>query len=131
MKKALSLVEVLISVMLISVVIASILQIKQNNLHFLDKSKESAKNDAYISMVSLVDEKGFRNKNIRLTDVVNFNDDDIRKELKEIKIKVKDEELDPLEFTTDEYTLIVNIKQTNLTIDDKVQKSFYRFSLDN
>ncbi|MCK5111615.1 MAG: hypothetical protein KAQ94_08850 [Arcobacteraceae bacterium] len=128
-KQAITLVEVLVSVMLISVVIVSLLQIKENNLHFLEKSKDTIKYNSYIAMVSLDNDKNIRNKNIYLDEEIKFKDDDIRKEFKNIKIKVKDEELEPIEFSTDEYTLQINIKQTSLSMENKTQKSFFRFSL--
>ena len=129
-KQAISLIEVLISVMLISVVIASLLQIKENNLHFLEKTKDTIKYNSYISMVSLDNDKKMRNKNIYLGDIVKFKDDDIRKKLKHIKIAVKDQQLDPFIIAKDEYSLTINIKQTTLSIEDKIKKNFYRFSLE-
>ncbi len=128
-KQAITLVEVLVSVMLISVVIVSLLQIKENNLHFLEKSKDTIKYNSYIAMVSLDNDKKIRNNNIYLDEEIKFKDDDIRREFKNIKIKVKDEELEPIEFSTDEYTLQINIKQTSLSMENKTQKSFFRFSL--
>ncbi len=131
-KQAISLVEVLVAVMLISVVIVSILQIKENNLYFLEKSKESTKYNAYISMIALDNDKTkLNNDNIYLSDKINFKDDEIRKVLKEIKIKRKEKELKPIEFNSEEYNLQINIKQTKLSIEDKIQKNFYRFSLVN
>ncbi len=131
MKKAISLIEVLISVMLISIVIVSLLQIKENNLFFLQKTKDTTKYNSYISAISLDNKNNIRNKNIFLGDEVKFKDDEIRRELKSIKIKVKDENLDPLELGNEEYQLKVNIKKTHLSIDDKIKKIFYRFSLEN
>lgn len=129
-KKALSLVEVLISVMLISVVIVAMLQMKENNLYFLEKTKDSIQSNAYISMLALDESIKFRNENVYLDKKFDFKDDDIRKELKNVKIKLEDEELKPLEFTSNDYLLKINIKQTSLNIDEK-KKIFYRFSLEN
>ncbi len=131
MKQGISLIEVLISVMLISLVIVSLLQIKENNLHFLEKSKDRIKYNSYISMIALDNTIELRNKNIYLGDNIDFKDDKIRKELKNIKIEVKDKEDDLIEFNVDDYSLIINIKQTSFNIEDKIKKHFYRFSLDN
>ena len=72
---------------------------------------------------------------------VSFKDHEIQNELKKIKIKVKDKELDPILFRNNNYNLSVNIKQTTYNICTKtdytacqeyeIQKQFYRFSLDN
>ena len=130
-KKAISLVEVLISVMIISVVIVTILQIKQNNLNFLEKSKDISKNNAYISLIALNNKKNSVNKNIYLSDEIKFKDDDIRRDLKKVKIKVKDEELEPIEFSSEDYSISINTKKTTLSIGEDYQKIFYRFSLDD
>ncbi len=128
-KDAISLVEVLISVMLISVVITSILQIKENNLHFLVKTNEMYKNNMYVSTLAI--DKSIKDGNTYLKDKLDFNDDDIRKSLKNIKIDVKNKEQEPLVFITDEYSLIINIKSVNLKLNDTYEKQFYRFSLAN
>jgi Tfp pilus assembly protein PilV len=130
MKKSLSLVEVLISVMLISIVVVALLQIKENNLHLLRKTKDMLKYNSYISLVALEnDDKKLRNKSFYLDKKIKFKDDDIRKELKLIKVKIKDKKLKPTRFETDKQVLIINIKQTNISIKDDAMKKFYRFSL--
>ncbi len=126
-KQAISLVEVLVSVMLISVVIVSLLQIKENNLHFLDKSKDMVKYNSYISMIAL--DGNIKDGNVYLGDKINFNDDDIRKELKTVRIKVKNEDLEPILFSTDEYSLQINTSKVTLNIEDKIKKQFFRFKL--
>jgi len=128
MRQSLSLIEVLISVMLISVVIVSMLQIKENNIHFIEKSKDSIKYNEYISMIAF--DKSTNGK-IYLSDKVNFKDDDIRRDLKNIKIEKKIENLESLEFSTDEYNLRVDIEEISFKIDKKFEKKFYRFSLVN
>ncbi len=117
--------------MIIFVVIASILQIKDNNLNFLEKFETTTQNNSYFSAIALDDEKKIRNKSIYLGDELNFNDDEIRKKLKKIKVQIKDQELEPLVFSSDEYNISIYIKQTTLSIDKTAQKVFYRFSLDN
>jgi len=130
-KQGLSLIEVLISVMLISVVIVAILQIKENNLYFLDKTQQSSKFNSYIYLLSLDNSKNLRDTNIYLSDKFDFKDDDIRKELKQIKINIKDEELDTIELVNEEYSLDINIKQTNISIDKESKHQFYRFALND
>ena len=130
-KQGLSLIEVLISVMLISVVIVAILQIKENNLYFLDKTQQSSKFNSYIYLLSLDNSKNLRNTKIYLSDKFDFKDDDIRKELKQIKINIKDEELDTIELVNEEYSLDINIKQTNISIDKESKHQFYRFALND
>jgi hypothetical protein len=127
-KDAVSLVEVLISVMLISVVIVSLLQIKDNNLYFLDKSKKITKYNAYISMVALDNNK---DGNIYLNNYIDFRDDELRREFKKIKIKVRNDDLKSLKIGTNEYMIYINIQQTKLNIEDKIERNFYKFTLNN
>jgi biopolymer transport protein ExbD len=127
-KDAISLIEVLISIMLISVVVVSLLQIKENNLYFLTKTKDMAKYNSYVSMVALdINKDG----NIYLDKKVDFKDDDIRRQLKEIKIKVKNKDFDNLQLGSYEYSIAVNINETKFNIEDKVDRTFYRFSISN
>ena len=127
-KDAVSLVEVLISVMLISVVIVSLLQIKENNLYFLDKTKKMSKYNAYLSMVALDNNK---DGNIYLNNYIDFRDDELRKEFKKIKIKVRNNDLKSLKIGTNEYMIYVSIQETKLSIEDKIEKKFYKFTLNN
>lgn len=130
-KDGISLIEVLISIMLISVVIASIFQIQKNNLNFLEKSKSTIKNSEYISLVALNKEDKLINKDLYLNNEIKFNDDDLRKELKSIKINVKDKELDTLKFDDDKYSVSIKTIETTYKIDNTTQKQFYIFTLDN
>lgn len=126
-KQAISLVEVMVAVMLISVVIVTLLQIKENNLSLLDKSQKSSKQNSYISMVAL--ENNIKNGNVYLSDKLDFKDDDIRRELKDIRIEVKNTNLPPLKFSNDKFKIQIDIKQTTLSIDENIQKQYYRFKI--
>jgi len=126
-KQAISLVEVLVSVMLISVVIVSLLQIKENNLMLLEKLRITSKLNSYISIVALDD--SIKDGNIYLSQELDFKDDDIRKSLKDIKVEAKNEKLKPLIFNSDEYNIQINIKQTSLSIDNTLKKQFYKFTI--
>ena len=126
-KQAISLVEVLVSVMLISVVIVSLLQIKENNLMLLEKLRITSKLNSYISIVALDD--SIKDGNIYLSQELDFKDDDIRKSLKDIKVEATNEKLKPLIFDSDEYNIQINIKQTSLSIDNTLKKQFYKFTI--
>jgi len=128
-KQAISLVEVLVAVMLISVVIVSLLQIKENNLTLLDKLTVSSKLNSYISIIALKNDN--KEGMIYLDQELYFKDDDIRKSLKDIKIEVKNEILSPLKFEVEKYKIQIDIKQTVLSIDDTFKKQFYTFTIVN
>ncbi len=126
MKQSFSLVEVLVAVSLISTVIVTTLQMQQNNIFFLEKFKESSTQNSYISLATS-SSKTLRNKKIILSDVVNFNDDDIRKELKDIRVKVVDSKADNVKIPKNDFLEGKVIQSTYST--DKVTKIFYTFKL--
>ena len=132
MKKSFTLIEVIISVTILSIVISAVLQIQQNNLNDLDKFQSSFKNNEYISMSSLYDKKEKENINTHfyLDDIVKYKDDNIRKELKNIKIYIKTKLIDTIDLSSDEYDLRIKIYKENYKIKDSISKNFYTFKLD-
>jgi hypothetical protein len=124
--------EVLIAVVLITTVIAAILQTKNNSLFFLEKFQTSS---FYHSCISLSTDSNAsnRNKNIYVSDSVNFGDDDIRKKLKEIKIHVKDEEkIDEKKLPDNDYIKTASINKSTYKIeknDKTISQTIYSFTL--
>ncbi len=129
MKKSFTLIEVIIAVALLSVVLLSLFQIRSNNIFILEKTDEKIKDKQYLSMV--YDTKGYskRNENIYLDRYFNIKDDDLRRKLKEIKIKVKDEILDLNVIKTDIYNIRIQEFETSYSIENKIIKNIYRFEL--
>jgi len=87
-KKAFTLIEVMVAVMIISVVIMALLQMNANNTHIFSQVKNQETASQYLSL--LVGTKyGFDNEKISLEALVSdFNlDDDIRRELKHTQIQ--------------------------------------------
>jgi prepilin-type N-terminal cleavage/methylation domain-containing protein len=131
-KKAFSLIEVLVAVMLLTVVIGVVLKVQQNNLFFVEQFKESSKNDEYLSIATLDQNKSkdLRNTHIYLDKVVDFKDDDVRKILKELKVTIKDKELDEVTLSAGDYQIIMKQYESEYKIDGKVNKKFYSFELE-
>jgi prepilin-type N-terminal cleavage/methylation domain-containing protein len=127
MKKALTLIEVLVAIMLISVVITAMLNIKSNNLYMLDKFKESTLYNSYISLA--VDTNNLKDQNIYLDNIIKIDDDQIRKELKSIKVVVKNLDDDEIKLPPNDYVQLATIKKTKFSIDDR-SKIFYKFKLE-
>jgi len=128
MRKAFSLVEVLISVMLISVVIGSLLQMKTNNISYLEKFKLSQEENGYICL-STQKTDNLEYKKIYLNDVVDFGVDEIRRKFKDIKIELKQEEMKEIELPENDYVQTAKIIQSKYTLNEKTTKSFYEFRL--
>jgi len=132
MKRSLTLVEVLISIILLTVVIAVILQIKTNNLFYLEKFKKSTINNSYISLV-VTQATSNRNENIYLKDKLNLNDDEINKEFKDIKINVKDIAANDILFEENDYIKTAKVTQSIYSIDQNEndhKQSFFIFKFE-
>lgn len=128
MKKSFSLIEILVAVSLITTVIVAILQMQQNNIYFLEKFKKTSLDNGYISS-AVSSSKNMRNKDIILSDLVDLKDDDIRKELKNIKIKVKDERVKDIELPENEYIKSAKVIKTTYSLNNK-NKVFYNFTIE-
>ncbi len=130
MKKAISLVEVLVSIMLITTVIVAILQMKDNNFFLLEKFKKTSLYNSYISLAVTIGIN--RNEKVYLDDIVNFDDNDIRKDFKEVRILVKDKNLKDIILPENEYLRFISVVESNYTMslhNDTAQQKFYTFKL--
>ena len=127
MRKALSLVEVLFAIILITIVIGTMLEIKSNNIFFLEKFKNTSLYNSYISLAIQEDNK--EDKNIYLDEVASFNDDEIRKKLKQIKIEIKLEDDEEMNLPDNDYVKTAKIIKTTYTVENQASKVFYRFEL--
>jgi len=110
MRKAFTLIEVMISVVIISVVIAALIQMFANNTHIFSLLKSQSKINSYISLFIANDNYGLENKEVSLDDLVSdFQvESELRAELRETKAKIiyKDlESIDMREFQEDEETV--------------------------
>lgn len=129
LKKALSLIEVIIAISLLSFVIVTLLSLKDQNIFLINKVKGSFITNTYFSSLVLSTEiKEGENKNIYLSDVMTFSKDEDNRMLKNIKIHFKNKQYDKEEFNLPlkkiEFTKFENIyKYENRT------KIFYTFGL--
>jgi len=130
-KKAFSLIEVIIAITMLSVVMISVFQIKQNNLFNIEKFKKTNTNNEYITISTLYENNNSEdlNTNIYLNKLVEFKDDDINKKLKNIKVYIKSKIIDTIDLSSDELTLNVEIYERNNKITDEINKNFYTFKL--
>ena len=100
-RNAFTLIEVMIAVMIISVVIMALLQMYANNTHIFSSMKQQTKINQYSSFLISNENYGFGDKNIYLHALVRDFDleDDLRRELKEIKIKMLYKELKTIDIS--------------------------------
>lgn len=130
MKKSFSLMEVLIATTLLSVVMLSLFQVKSNNIFIVDKSSKEDKNKAYLMAAMDTKEYQKRNKNVYLDKLFSMQDDDVRREFKKIKIKIKDEVLDSNSFKVSNFTLKTNNFKTSYSFENGLKKDIYKFKLE-
>lgn len=130
MNRAFFLIEVLISIVLISGVILTLFKIKENNLNFLDKYYSSNSFSSFISIFALNNTK-IENKNstVYLNDIIEFKDDTIRKKIKSVKAKIDEDKLDNKEIKSEDFTINIDTYESKYIIDNEVQRTVYTVKL--
>lgn len=119
MKPALSFIEVIISILLISVSVGALYKIETNSDSLITNLPKNQKIDNMISCVEISNS----DKNFYFTDENNIKNDDIRRYLKEVKINIKQEIL-PVQTKLDN-KVISNFGLTRISID-KEEKTLIR-----
>ena len=122
--------EVIIAVVMLSVVMIALLQIKSDSIFLVSKSNEKSKLLDYIQLVINIDNEDIKNENIFVGKVYNFKNDDIRKEFKDIKIKVKSEQIDSKDYSTDSVKFKIITNANSYSIDDDIKKNIYTFKIE-
>ncbi|MCK4875090.1 MAG: prepilin-type N-terminal cleavage/methylation domain-containing protein [Sulfurimonas sp.] len=125
MRKAFTLIEVMVAVLIISVVIMALFQMKGNSSHiFLNLSKKLELNQ-YSSFFISNDNYGFEKQTTTLDELLgNFKvEDELRQELKKAKIEVIYQELEQIDMSeqSDENSssgMIFEIGKTILKTDE-------------
>ena len=83
MKKAFSLMEVIIAIVILSVVMVALLKIKSENISIVSKSEQKIKLNEYILLaIDFKDKIENKNEDISL-EKYKYENDDLRKELKD------------------------------------------------
>ena len=85
--------EVIISIVILSVVMVALLKIKSENISIVSKSEQKIKLNEYILLAINFEDIENKNEEISL-EKYKYENDDLRKELKDIKVSIKDEKID-------------------------------------
>lgn len=90
-KKAFTLIEVMVAVMIISVVIMAMIRMYSNNTYLFSSYKNHASVSQYSTFLIANDAYGFENKDITLNDLLQdfALDDNLRREMKSKKAQIK------------------------------------------
>jgi hypothetical protein len=125
-KSSFTLIEVIIAVTLLSIVIVSVLKIKENNFSNISKLNTINQDLQLLSIVSIdPNYDDSLNKHFYLDKVLSVKDDNLRKKLKNTKVYIKSQEEDYQEL--DSFAL--KIIKTKYTIENKASNSIYTFKI--
>jgi hypothetical protein len=127
MKQAISLIEVLISILLLTFVVSLSIWIQTNSITTISKSNHIIKNNSYISMIVTPNQK---TQKIFLSNKVNFNYDKARQELKNIKIKINTTTKPLSKLPQNNYIKTINITTTTYIINDNYKQKFYELKIE-
>ena len=132
-RSAFTLIEVMVAVMIISVVIMALLQMQGNTTHIFSKLGDTIKVNQYTSLFISNKDYGFEKKSVDLDDLLSdFKvEDELRRELKTIKVKVDYEKLktmDMREIEEGSSSMIFELGKTMLNVGES-SSSIMRFKI--
>lgn len=132
MKKAFSLMEVIIAIVMLSVVMITLLKIKSENIFLISKNDENTKSNDYILLsVDFEDEISNKNEDIFLDKKYQYINDDVRKELKDIKILIKDDKIESKSIESDlNYINTTIFSRTYSLENSNIKKKIYTFKIE-
>jgi len=115
-KKAFTLIEVMIAVMIVSIVIAALFKLRGDTNHLFSRIQQEQKKSTYATLILWNDKYGFNKEDINMYRLVdNFElDNDTRRELKNIKAKVRYSKIKSIDLDT----LVIEIGKTELLFDN-------------
>lgn len=132
-KKSFSLMEVIIAVMILSVVMVALLQIKTENIFLISKTNERVKLNEYVQLsvdLKKVNEESSEDIELFLDKKYPFINDDIRKELKEIKVDIREKKEDEYKIETPSENLNVTIYSRTYSINEDIKKKIFNFKFE-
>lgn len=131
MKKAFSLMEVIVSIVILSFVMITLLQIKSENIFLISKSDEKTKVNDYI-LLAIDFKNNIENKNeeIDLYKNYKFENEDVKRELKDIKVTIKDEKIDSESINSDSNTINITTFSRTFSLENSdIKKKLYSFKI--
>ena len=125
--------EVIIAVMILSVVMVALLQIKTENIFLISKTNERIKLNEYVQLsvdLKKVNEESSEDIELFLDKKYPFINDDIRKELKEIKVDIREKKEDEYKIETPSENLNVTIYSRTYSINEDIKKKILNFKIE-
>ena len=125
--------EVIVAVMILSVVMVALLQIKTENIFLISKTNERVKLNEYVQLsvdLKKVNEDNSDNIELFLDNKYPFVNDDIRKELKEIKVVVREKKEDEYKIEALSEDLNIAIYSRTYSINEDIKKKIFNFKFE-
>ena len=132
MKKAFSLMEVIISVVILSVVMITLLQIKSNNIQLASKSEEKNKSNDYILMaLSFNDSITNKNESVLIDKKYTYDNEEINEEIKNRKVNIKDDKLESKTIESHKNSINISTSFRSFSLENSdIQKKIYTFKIE-
>jgi hypothetical protein len=129
--KAFSLMEIIVSIVILSFVMITLLQIKSENIFLISKSNEKVKvNDYILLAIDFKNKIEDKNEEIDLYKNYKFENEDIRKELKDIKVTIKDEKIDSEYINSDFNNINITTFSRTFSLENTdIKKKLYSFKI--
>ena len=129
--KAFSLMEVIVSIVILSFVMITLLQIKSENIFLISKSNEKVKvNDYILLSINSKDEILNKNEDIFLDKKYKYENEDLKKELKDIKVTIQDEKIDSKSIDNGFSSINITTFSRTFTLENSdIKKKLYSFKI--
>jgi prepilin-type N-terminal cleavage/methylation domain-containing protein len=124
--KAFSLIEVLISITILSTLLIILLNVKGQNLFLIEKMKDVQFNNTIIALGAHSDTD--KKSKIYIKDIIKTPDNNLRKQLKDTKVMIKKDLLNQKVLTINDWKVTIKNYETKFTFDKQI-KLFYSFEL--
>ena len=123
--------EVIIAIVILSVVMVALLKIKSENISIVSKSEQKIKLNEYILLaIDFKDKIENKNEDISL-EKYKYENDDLRKELKDIKVSIKDEKIDTRTIMNGSNNINVTIFSRTFSLENSdIKKKLYSFKIE-
>lgn len=130
--KAFSLMEVIISIVILSVVMITLLQIKSDNIYLVSKSEQKMKSNDYILLaINSKDEILNKNEDIFLDKKYKYENEDLRNELKDIKVSIEDEKIQSLSIENGFNNINITTFSRTFSLENTdIKKKLYIFKIE-
>lgn len=125
MKRSMTLIEVLIALFLIVIVMTSHIDIQNKSIFFFKKLQNSSRT---VNLCSFALYKK-KDENIYLSDIVDFKDDEVNRDLKSSNLKINNTHIQNNTKTINNIPVNIITIQKEIILNDNSSKNYYSFNI--